>query len=262
MKTLLYFLIGFVLCFNSFNFVNAQEVENPPEVLTGQTWYLTKMIIDEEEMPFTPNEEVNQSLFDVEPFSNPPDYNVVSAGVLYCEWGSSAILFEGENEFYFRPFVYLMDDYWYCEMSENIDYHYIYFDEFWMNSDSYLGHDYVFPFHFYYTINQLEEHRELIVINDNGYEAHFQNVPYLSVEDHQISNLTLYPNPTDDFLYIENLTNPVQIEIYDLSGKVMLSQEVNEAIRQVDVSQLSAGMYFYGLSQNGKTVKTGKLMKN
>jgi len=255
------FLPAPFLCLSVTNVLHAQEVENPPEVLTGQTWYLTKMIIDEEEMPFVSNEEVNQSLFDVKPFSNPPDYNIVSAGVLYCEWGSSAIFLEGENEFYFDGFVYLADDYWYCEMYENIDYHYIYFDEFRMNSDSFLGHDYEFPFHFYYTINQLEEHQELIVINDNGYEAHFQNVPYLSVDKQYQSNLTLYPNPADNFLHIENLTESVQIEIYDLSGKVLLSQEINEAEKRVNLSRLGEGIYLYQLRQQGQNIKTGKLVK-
>ncbi|HLS29806.1 MAG TPA: hypothetical protein VK021_03000 [Flavobacteriaceae bacterium] len=39
-----------------------------------------------------------------------------------------------------------------------------------------------------------------------GDEARFQNVPYMSVEDHQISNLTLYPNPINDFLYLYRLS--------------------------------------------------------
>jgi len=261
MKTIIYTIISIFIFFGILPILQAQEVDNPQEELVDKEWYLTKLIIDEEEMPFVPDEEVEQSLFNIWPFDDPND-NIVSAEVLYCEWGNSAILFEGENEFYFDSFVYLMHDYWNCEIQENIDYHYIYFDVFWMNSDSYLGPDYAYPFHFYYTINQLEEHQELIVINDNGYEAHFQNVPYLSVDKQQKPNLTLYPNPTDDFLYIENLTNPVQIEIYDLSGKVLLSKEVDEATKQVNLSQLSEGVYLYQLSQNGQKVKTGKLVKN
>ncbi|HLS29266.1 MAG TPA: T9SS type A sorting domain-containing protein, partial [Flavobacteriaceae bacterium] len=97
---------------------------------------------------------------------------------------------------------------------------------------------------------------------DNGDEAHYQSVPYLSVDKLEKSKLSIYPNPVKDQLYIENLTENVQIEIYDLSGKEMLIKELNKTNRQVNVSQLSTGVYFYGLSQNGKMVKTGKLIKN
>lgn len=261
MKTIVYTIISISIFFGILPILQAQEVDNPPEELVDKEWYLTKLIIDEEEMPFVPDEEVEQSLFNIWPFDDPND-NIVYAEVLYCEWGSSAILFEGENEFYFDSFVYLMHDYWYCEMYENIDYHYIYIDEFWMNSDSYLGPDYAYPFHFYYTINQLEEHQELIVINDNGYEAHFQNVPYLSVDKKQKSNLTLYPNPVKEHLFIENLTENVQLTIYDLSGMKLLSQEINTSTESINVSLLSGGMYFYEILQNGKALKTGKLIKN
>ncbi|HLS29268.1 MAG TPA: T9SS type A sorting domain-containing protein [Flavobacteriaceae bacterium] len=257
-------LISIFICGFS-NILKAQEVENPPEELTDQTWYLTKMIIDEEEMPFTPNEEIEYVKFIVGSYSQ----NTVGFGLEFCAGPGSEMILEGEDEFYIKPLLFLMNNRVrldettnsYCNLEENIILEGIYFYEFWNNSDLYLGHDFSHPFHFSYTINQLEEHKELIVINDNGDEAHFQNVPYMSVNDQQITNLTLYPNPANDFLYIENLTNPVQIDIYDLSGKVLLSKEVSEAIKQVNVSQLAEGVYLYQLSQNGLEVKTGKLVK-
>ena len=95
---------------------------------------------------------------------------------------------------------------------------------------------------------------------DNS-KIYYQNAN-MSVNNQQKPNLTIYPNPASDFLYIENIPKPMEMEIYDLSGKVMLRKEVNNSSESVNVSQLSKGVYFYGLNQNGKTIKTGRLIKN
>ncbi|HLS29267.1 MAG TPA: T9SS type A sorting domain-containing protein [Flavobacteriaceae bacterium] len=265
MKTKLKLIfIGIFICGFS-NILKAQEVENPPEALTDQTWYLTKMIIDEEEMPFNPNEEIeNVELIIGELYGS-----TASAGVVFCDGGGAEIILEGEDEFYMGILMFLMNMAFsdettnsYCDLEENMILDDIYFYEFWNNSELDLGNTAPQPYHFYYTINQLEEHQELIVTNDNGDEAHYKSAPNMSVEDQQKSSLTIFPNPVKNHLYIENLTENVQLTIYDLSGMKLLSQEINTSTESISLSHLSGGMYFYEILQNGKTIKTGKLIKN
>ncbi|HLS29805.1 MAG TPA: hypothetical protein VK021_02995 [Flavobacteriaceae bacterium] len=163
-------LISIFICGFS-NILKAQGVENPPEALTDQTWYLTKMIIDEEEMSFTPNEEIEFVEFEVGSFSQ----NTVGVLLNFCAGPTSDMVLEEEDEFYMRPLMFLMNNRVrldettnsYCNLEGNIILSDVYFYEFWNNYELYLGHDFSHLFHFSYTINQLEEHKELIVINDN-----------------------------------------------------------------------------------------------
>src|SRR5699024_7437950 len=150
-----------------------EEVESPPEELANKTWYLTKLVMDEEEIPFIPDEEIQKSTFSVGSISE----NIIEmVTVAYCNQGSTGIKLEGEDEFYFGIFAYLAyENDWWCDLEENNDFHYLYFEEFWNNPDleiESLGT----PFHFSYEIYQLENYQELIVTNDNGDEAYYQNI--------------------------------------------------------------------------------------
>src|SRR5699024_1432136 len=61
MNRLIYpLMLGLLLSLN----LNAQEVNDPIEEFMGDnTWFLTKIVINDEEIPFEPNNEVEQSTF-------------------------------------------------------------------------------------------------------------------------------------------------------------------------------------------------------
>ena len=64
-----------------------------------------------------------------------------------------------------------------------------------------------------------------------------------SITDTPISSIVLYPNPTKTMLNIENVTENVQI--FDITGRVVMSATNNgETLLQINVSNLSKGMYF------------------
>src|SRR5690625_1320214 len=96
MKPILYILINIILFIGFSENIQAQEVENPPEELADKTWYLTKMIIDEEEKPFTPNEEVEY----VELVIGELNENITDIGLNFCEGPGTGLKLEGEEEFY------------------------------------------------------------------------------------------------------------------------------------------------------------------
>jgi hypothetical protein len=68
-------------------------------------------------------------------------------------------------------------------------------------------------------------------------------------------NLTIFPNPTKDRLYVSidniNYANPSKIEIYNTLGQLLLTQEVNQNSRiELDINHLSRGMYYLSYEQS------------
>jgi len=75
------------------------------------------------------------------------------------------------------------------------------------------------------------------------------------VETELGSLITLYPNPTTNFIYI-TLTEQVEgrIYVYDMHGKTILIQNIVTQNNSVDVSALAAGSYLVKIQENN----TGK----
>ena len=83
----------------------------------------------------------------------------------------------------------------------------------------------------------------------------------LSVEDFDKNDISLYPNPTSNFLNfsIKGLEN-VPVQIIDVTGKIVLNAKIsNESA--IDVSALKTGTYFAMLQVENK-ITTYKFIKN
>lgn len=64
--------------------------------------------------------------------------------------------------------------------------------------------------------------------------------------------VTIYPNPTKDYVTINTLNNDyVNVEVLDLSGKSLLIKD-NDA--KLDLSGLAAGVYFLKINWNDKSL--------
>lgn len=72
------------------------------------------------------------------------------------------------------------------------------------------------------------------------------------------TTLTLYPNPTSDFLTVEAGVGTVQVLIRDMSGRVVL-QTTTTSRQPLDVRHLSKGLYLVTL-QTSAAVATKKLL--
>ncbi len=72
----------------------------------------------------------------------------------------------------------------------------------------------------------------------------------LSVDDFNESSISLYPNPTSDFITISGLTNEVEVEIYDPLGKKILFKKIGNTHNKIDVSQLKPGMYLFKINES------------
>lgn len=73
--------------------------------------------------------------------------------------------------------------------------------------------------------------------------------------------LSVYPNPVIDELYFSYKgTASLIVEVYDMMGKLMLTQELEE--KALDVSVLNAGVYVYKLKDSREVfIADGKFIK-
>lgn len=74
------------------------------------------------------------------------------------------------------------------------------------------------------------------------------------------SDLLVYPNPANNVLYVKgaNLTQATSIQVFDLTGKLVLTEAVTT--EGIDISELNVGMYIYSISNGGDGGKYGKLL--
>jgi N-acetylneuraminic acid mutarotase len=68
------------------------------------------------------------------------------------------------------------------------------------------------------------------------------------------TDINVYPNPATNSIIIEGLANTAIAEVYDLSGKIILAQQIST--NQIDISTLAEGLYFIKLtSPEGSVVR-------
>ncbi len=75
----------------------------------------------------------------------------------------------------------------------------------------------------------------------------------------EVQNIAVFPNPVKTFFSIAGLIQETDVQIVDLSGKVVLQQRVNSVNGIVNISSLHEGIYF--LKSIDKSFKTQRLIK-
>jgi len=78
----------------------------------------------------------------------------------------------------------------------------------------------------------------------------------LGIEENSLISFTIYPNPTQDVLFIDTQQSIETIKIYNVQGQLVKGVSYNN----VDVSQLTTGLYFIQVTLDGKTI-TKKFIK-
>ncbi|MCX6186194.1 MAG: SusE domain-containing protein [Bacteroidetes bacterium] len=77
------------------------------------------------------------------------------------------------------------------------------------------------------------------------------------------NQINIYPNPTDGFLYIDNLsTNDItNIKVFDTLGKEVFSAHSQQQKTNLNLSQLGNGIYYIFINNNDASVKLIKATK-
>jgi PKD repeat protein len=76
----------------------------------------------------------------------------------------------------------------------------------------------------------------------------------VAIPEHSLAAISIAPNPATTTLNITGLTIAATAEVYDISGKQLLSQPLNT--QAIDISNLAPGLYFIRISTaEGSVVK-------
>jgi hypothetical protein len=76
-------------------------------------------------------------------------------------------------------------------------------------------------------------------------------------------SVSLYPNPSTDYVFLNlgNNNEPVQVELFDMQGRLMSSMKSANALLKWDATSLANGMYIFRI-QKGEQVEMQKWFKN
>ncbi|MGV6860493.1 MAG: FG-GAP-like repeat-containing protein [Putridiphycobacter sp.] len=71
---------------------------------------------------------------------------------------------------------------------------------------------------------------------------------YLNVDDVELNNVKIYPNPTTGEFFISNLSSGYNfIEITDVQGRLVYVKDTKESVLKVDLSAFEKGIYFISI---------------
>lgn len=112
-------------------------------------------------------------------------------------------------------------------------------------------------------VSENNENNNCLYISSQG-----DNLTYApntaGINDEGMDAVSLYPNPTTDMIHIARKKGweNAMISISDISGKELKTAVLNAETVQIDLSDLSNGLYIYRLiDQTGVPLATGKIIK-
>ena len=79
-----------------------------------------------------------------------------------------------------------------------------------------------------------------------------------------ISNLNIYPNPIDNYVFIELSNNNfinTQFELYDITGRYIQSYSISKPLNKINLQNIAKGIYLYSIIQNNERIEVGKIIK-
>jgi hypothetical protein len=82
--------------------------------------------------------------------------------------------------------------------------------------------------------------------------------------DNTNNSISIYPNPTSSYIDItlKNInTATYEATLYDLTGRVLQHQPINETISRMDLSHIAKGFYFLQIKENNKIYHSIKIIK-
>jgi hypothetical protein len=89
----------------------------------------------------------------------------------------------------------------------------------------------------------------------------FSVTTVLGIESNQqLPEYSLFPNPASDYVNFSNLGNKaVMLEMFNSTGKSILSEKTASTISSLDISELAPGIYFYRIMDADGFSSSGKL---
>jgi len=79
------------------------------------------------------------------------------------------------------------------------------------------------------------------------------------IDETQMPSISIYPNPTTDYIQLSSITNVSYVKITNLVGQIMVSL-TSPSSEKINVSNLASGIYLIDIIQNGR-MKTIEFIK-
>ncbi|MFZ6053528.1 T9SS type A sorting domain-containing protein, partial [Halocola ammonii] len=84
--------------------------------------------------------------------------------------------------------------------------------------------------------------------------------PVVSVEELDVNQIEIYPNPVSDILEVRGPKNGQRVLIYSLLGKQISEISSNSGTTKIDLSELASGIFLLRVS-DGDHVSTFRIVK-
>jgi hypothetical protein len=88
--------------------------------------------------------------------------------------------------------------------------------------------------------------------------SYFETGDFLGVNENELQNVGIYPNPVSSLLNITNAEN-ADIQVYDVLGNLILSRVNISFMEQINVDHLSTGTYFIKIKK-GNAIATERFI--
>ena len=69
----------------------------------------------------------------------------------------------------------------------------------------------------------------------------------VGIKENSVDNISIYPNPAKDYIFVKAENEILQLFVYDLNGRALLSIPVNNKNARVDIKALNKGLYILKL---------------
>ena len=118
-----------------------------------------------------------------------------------------------------------------------------------------------------YTIGEVVTDLGRDTVNNVDLTQGFQQsyISIVSVEDHDLDiDIMIYPNPAVDYLnvIVSNIDKANNYFMYDMSGKLIRQERINDKEFKIGFNTLSTGNYMLVFTDNDRRLKTIKVQKS
>src|SRR5690606_33846575 len=91
-----------------------------------------------------------------------------------------------------------------------------------------------------------------VVFGGNTYETIFGVNTNLGVEDLKATDISIYPNPASNALFVKANSVIEKVELFDLLGRKVSEISPDAENTEINISSLKTGMYIAIISSEGK----------
>jgi hypothetical protein len=114
-----------------------------------------------------------------------------------------------------------------------------------------------------YSLNDLTPNKNVFYyrIKIIGYAGYVKYSAAVKVSNGGKQELTVYPNPAKDQIFLSGVNNNSEVKIVNSKGQMMLQQKTNASTFSMDISSLVNGMYVVEIYSEGRLLDSKTIIK-